>query len=67
MINDGAIRVDPASDPIQSLLIPASQAVVNHESSTTSITSTTKNGCFFEQQIFEAVYQLFGGRNRNLC
>ena len=46
MINDGAIRVDPASDPIQSLPIPASQAVVNHESSTISITSTTKMGVF---------------------
>ena len=67
MINDGAIRVDPASDPIQSLPIPASQAVVNHESSTISITSTSKNGCFWEQQLFEAIYQLAGGRNRNLC
>ena len=44
-INNGAFQVDLASNPIQSLPTPTIQTIVNHESSTTSIPSTTTYWC----------------------
>ena len=50
ILNNGAFQVDLASNPIQSLPTPiTSQTVVNHESSTTSIPSTTTYWCVLKK------------------
>ena len=48
IINNSAFQVNLASDPIQSLPTPTSRTVVNHESSTNSIPSTTTYWCLWK-------------------
>ena len=48
IINNCSFQVDLASDLIQSLPTPTSRTVVNHESSTTSIPSTTTYWCWWK-------------------